>query len=481
MKANLLSCARACSLGLLLLPALAPQTATAAISDEIVFFDLPDALEPNPIPAPTPALAALPGYPQNANQLTLAAQLYTPDPAVSGHGPYPAVLILHGSGGLWSNDVIANGPISHLEEWGELLAGLGYLVLLPDSYNPRGIDGNFGSRRPHYDPNIDDDLCSPNYERPKDVVAALTYLAAHPDFDGENVALMGFSHGAQSAMNAVVDVSVNLGQYTVSYIDLVEIPNTNPKQYQEVTTTKDVASPVRIPDNLPFPKLGLFYYGGGSHYGYHGQASSIAAGRYMIDRRMQALLFHGTDDSLLGVANPNVTPMTGSLFPIKQALSSSAQALALGVADPIKHHFLLHLADHSFDLASIAPQIDWGTPNESPDQRAKRLCREESLKWIEYALKPAPSALLTPGMQAQEVDLTVPSSQARFNFQWRYSDDLVAWFDLGSDFDGDGGDAVLAAELGGDGRRFFQLEYAPIAPPLAANPGFFRDYTDFSY
>jgi hypothetical protein len=33
---------------------------------------------------------------------------------------------------------------------------------------------------PHHDPAQDDDLCSPNYKRPKDVVALLEYLAPAP-------------------------------------------------------------------------------------------------------------------------------------------------------------------------------------------------------------------------------------------------------------------------------------------------------------
>ncbi|MCB1133742.1 MAG: dienelactone hydrolase family protein, partial [Verrucomicrobiae bacterium] len=309
-----------------------------AISEETVFFDLPEELEPSPIPAPTPAVAALAGYPNDPDQLTLAARLFLPDPAVHGDGPYPAVVVLHGSGGLWSSDIIANGLISQFEQWGEILAGLGYAALFPDSYNPRGIPGNFESKRPHHDPAIDDDLCSPNYERPKDVVAALAYLDGRADIDCENVALIGFSHGAQTGINAIDDISVDLGQYTVSYIG------------ENGTTTKDVPSPVRIPENLPFPKLCAFFYGGGSHFGYHGSASSTAAGRYMFDRRTKVLMFHGTADSLMGVNDPDAVPMTGNLYPIKQALASRAQAQSLGLPDPLQHHYLMHEVGHSFDL-----------------------------------------------------------------------------------------------------------------------------------
>lgn len=454
----------------------------AAISEQTVFFDVPLALEPGPIPTPTPALEAIPGYPSNPTRLTLIARLFVPDSAVSGPGPYPAVVILHGSGGLWSNDVITNGLISQFDEWGQLLADLGYLVLLPDSYNPRGIPGGFGSRRPHYDPAIDDHVCSPNYERPKDVVAALTYLVGRTDFDGTNVALMGFSHGAQTGINAVLDVSVNLGQYKVSYIDQVAIPDTDPVQYKEVTVNKNVDSPVRIPNTLPFPKMCAFFYGGGSHYGYHGSASSTAAGRYMFDRRTKVLMFHGTSDSLLGVNDPNALPMAGSLYPIKQALASSAQAQAIGVSDPLRHHFILDHVGHSFDLVQMAAPVDWNTNHESPDQKAKRLCREETLKWIEFTLKPPPPTTLATDSPAPGQVTLEFSSNTRLRYQWFSSADLSGWSAEGTAFDGNGNTSNLQAPLAIPGKGFFKLQLQPIPPPTGApeNAGFFKTYQNFS-
>jgi len=443
---------------------------TAAPSEETVFYDLPEALEPSPIPSPTADLAALPGYPADPDQLTVAARLYLPDPNVHGNGPYPTVIVLHGSGGLWSNDIIANGLISQFEQWGDLLAAEGYAAIFPDSYNPRGIPANFGSRRPHHDPAIDDHLCSPNYERPKDVVATLAYLLTRPEIDTDNLALMGFSHGAQTAMNAIVDASVDLGQYTVSYIDV-----------GNVSTTKNVPSPVRIPEEFPFPKVTFLYYGGGGHYNYHGSPSSTAAGRFMFDRRTQVVLFHGTDDYLLGVDDPEAAPMTGNLYPIKQVLASSAQAAAENVEDPFQIHYLLHLATHSFDLEPLAPQGDWNTPNESADQKAKRLCREEVLKWLQATLRPAPAITLTFDEQApQNVELTHPS-HPRLRYQWRRGLDLVGWTELGNAFNGDGSPIQTVTPDGDEPFYFYYLNYEPVPPPVDApeNAGFFRDYADF--
>lgn len=324
-----------------------------AFTEETVFYDVPDPLIEEAIPTPTPDLVALPGYPNDLNRLTLAARVYIPDPNVSGAGPYPTVMILHGSGGLWSNDIIANGLLSSLEELGELLAGRGYLVIFPDSFNPRGIPGNFSGREPHWDPTIDDALCSPNYERPKDVIATLTYLKSRSDVDVQNIALIGYSHGAQSAMNAV--------------------------------------------------------------------------------------------------------------------------------EDPLQYHLLLDQATHSFDLVPLADPQDWNTINASVDQKAKRICREEVLKWLEFCLKPIPNPAMTHlGPELDDFELSMETSLS-LRYQWQQSDDLDCWSNLESPFDGTGGPETQLADFGNGDRRFFRLIISVIPPPFddPDNAGFFRTYDEF--
>ncbi|MGE9296596.1 MAG: hypothetical protein ACQKBV_09945, partial [Puniceicoccales bacterium] len=56
--------------------------AHGAISEETVYFDVSAELIDKAIPTPTAALAELPGYPNDANRLTLAGQLFLPDPNV---------------------------------------------------------------------------------------------------------------------------------------------------------------------------------------------------------------------------------------------------------------------------------------------------------------------------------------------------------------------------------------------------------------
>ena len=474
----------------------------AAPSIETVFYDMPADLLPAVMPSPTAQLAAVPGYPDDPGRLTFIARLYLPDPDVHGPGPHPVVLFLHGSGGLWSNNSIPasitanNAPASQFRDWGNLLVGLGYAALFPDSYNPRGIAGDFGDRRPHHDADEDDALCSPNYERPKDVVAALEYLVTRAEIDRERVALIGFSHGAQTGMNALLDASVDRGVYDVDYVDLVEDPD-NPGEFVEKSVKKTVPSPVRVPARLPIPRFCAFYYGGGSHYGYHGQASSVVAGRYMMDRRTTAILFHGTGDSLMGITNHTTTPVSGTVYPIKQVLSSAAQAATLGLPNPIVRHYILDRTavhalatarvGHSFDLGSvaIAAEADQDTANESPNQKARRLAREEVLRWLDFKLGPAPALSIAPAsaQPTTHIEAAWPT-RPRLRYKLERGETLAAdsWTDATAEADGTGAPAThVAPNPPADGRVFFRLRTRPVDMPTAApeHAGFFKTYADF--
>ncbi len=491
-----------CRRRLLLLASIGLLSLRAAPSIQTVFYDLPQNLLPAVIPTPTAQLLAVPGYPDDPARLTLIARLYLPDPAVHGPGPYPVVLFLHGSGGFWSNDTIPanitanNAPASQFRDWGNLLVTLGYAALFPDSYNPRGIAAGFEGREPHYDPARDDALCSPNYERPKDVVASLEYLVSRADIDRERIALVAFSQGAQSGMNALLDVSVDRGAYDVDYTDLVEQP-VGSGQFVETKVKKAVPAPVRIPAHLPVPKFCAFYYGGGSHYGYHGSASSVSAGRYMLDRRTTAILFHGTDDYLMGVSNHTSTPIAGTVYPIKQVLASAAQASTLGLPNPIVRHYLFDRTsvhtpstarvEHSFDLGgvAIAAPADWDTAAESPNQKARRLARDEVLRWLDFKLGPTPTLVVTPAGAPGQTELSWPT-RPRLRYALEQSDSLASdgWSTLGTESTGTGNpSSQLDAHPAPGARRFYRLRYQPAPMPTTApeHAGFFKTYADFGF
>ncbi|MFB0492977.1 dienelactone hydrolase [Methylobacterium sp. OAE515] len=107
-----------------------------------------------------------------------------------GAGPFPAVVALHGCGGLYDRSGVLNARHA---DWGERLAAQGFLVLFPDSFGSRGL----GSQ------------CStigrairPGRERAADAEAAKAYLQARPDVRPTAVSLLGWSNGGSTVLYA---------------------------------------------------------------------------------------------------------------------------------------------------------------------------------------------------------------------------------------------------------------------------------------
>lgn len=114
----------------------------------------------------------------------IEARLYRPE----GAGPFPAVVALHGCGGRDWRD---GRPSSLYRAWTEHLVGLGFVVLLTDSFGPRGVD-EVCTRRPQ--------PVTPVLHRPRDAQGALSWLAAQPYVRADRVILMGWSHGGGTVL-----------------------------------------------------------------------------------------------------------------------------------------------------------------------------------------------------------------------------------------------------------------------------------------
>lgn len=103
----------------------------------------------------------------------------------------PAVVALHGCGGLFRRD----GRLAARDaDWAERLAELGYAVMFPDSFNPRGfreICTSTGDVRP----------IRPRH-RVADAIAATSWLARQPFIDGNRIALIGWSNGGTTVLMA---------------------------------------------------------------------------------------------------------------------------------------------------------------------------------------------------------------------------------------------------------------------------------------
>ena len=106
----------------------------------------------------------------------------------SGPGPFPAVVIMHDCSGLGPRSSGAPG------RWANELVARGYLVMMPDSFTPRGVPNGVCVAPPPRGVDV-----SPE-RRARDAYAALAELRQRADVDGRRVGIMGGSHGGSSTL-----------------------------------------------------------------------------------------------------------------------------------------------------------------------------------------------------------------------------------------------------------------------------------------
>ncbi len=130
--------------------------------------------------------------------VSLRAHLLRPE----GPGPFPAVVLLHGCGGA----VTARGRIgARHRDWMERFVANGIVALLVDSFTPRGYRAICEMRnRP-----ITSDL-----DRPYDAYAALAWLRDHPLVRPERIAVMGWSHGANTVLATITEPAIRRTGWT---------------------------------------------------------------------------------------------------------------------------------------------------------------------------------------------------------------------------------------------------------------------------
>jgi dienelactone hydrolase len=101
----------------------------------------------------------------------------------AGAGPFPAVVQLHGCGGIEAQSL----------RWARWLAQRGYLALVVDSFGPRAWPADCRSHPGE----------PPVSARFDDAVGALRYLRSRPDVIADRVAAIGWSQGGVYAMAVV--------------------------------------------------------------------------------------------------------------------------------------------------------------------------------------------------------------------------------------------------------------------------------------
>jgi dienelactone hydrolase len=122
----------------------------------------------------------LKGNPQQ-NSVNIVGHLFLP----SGTEKVTAVLLMHGSGGIYS---------AMLGYWPERFNAAGFAVLSVDSFGPRGVKST-----------AEDQSLVPYAADLADAFAALKLLASHPRIDAGRIAIMGFSRGGITTGRAAVE------------------------------------------------------------------------------------------------------------------------------------------------------------------------------------------------------------------------------------------------------------------------------------
>ena len=106
-------------------------------------------------------------------------------------GPAPAIVLLHGCGGPYS-DAYPSRLSVRMREYAALLNGQGWHVLVTDSLSPRGerelCTQRIGTRK------------VTQTQRRRDALGAMQWLASRAEVDAQRVGLLGWSHGASNVL-----------------------------------------------------------------------------------------------------------------------------------------------------------------------------------------------------------------------------------------------------------------------------------------
>ena len=132
---------------------------------------------------------AVPAADLSSSPAPLVGFLFKPKDA----GQHPAVVMMHGCGGAYSNNGSLNAR--HLM-WGEYLSEHGYTALMLDSFTSRGIK----------------ELCTQKFadrmlkesDRVGDAYAALAFLRHQGDVDGRRIGVLGWSHGGGTVLATII-------------------------------------------------------------------------------------------------------------------------------------------------------------------------------------------------------------------------------------------------------------------------------------
>ena len=145
-------------------------------------------------------------FPSEDGRTTLTGYLFAP---LSKPRTAPAVVLMHGRGGVYSS--LAKGNYSavtiekRIRHWAELWSAQGYWALVVDSFGPRGFPSGFPAGTDDERPNAINEVTV----RPLDAYGALKYLRASPRVTASRIALQGWSNGGSAVLAAMAEQSLD--------------------------------------------------------------------------------------------------------------------------------------------------------------------------------------------------------------------------------------------------------------------------------
>jgi dienelactone hydrolase len=132
-------------------------------------------------PLPTEHRFPVPGHDTSLN---ISGELYRPE----GDGPFPAVILLHGSGGVAPRFTQGRDWYAEKARW---LGERGYVTFVVDSFSGRDLQWKGHGVTTVYSP-----------DRAFDILAAVQYLKGLPFVQEGKIGVIGWSHGGGAVLGA---------------------------------------------------------------------------------------------------------------------------------------------------------------------------------------------------------------------------------------------------------------------------------------
>nr|WP_299382828.1 hypothetical protein [Allomuricauda sp.] len=177
-------------------------------------------------------------------------------------GQLPAVVVKHGSGGMWKHDNPKTKKLSRqFQEWKEILTQNGFVCAVVDGYTPAGTAERTGKwKKPPYAFKI-----SSEFVRPRYAYGTLRMLRNLKNHAGSNIVrskdigIIGFSHGGNTTAATLFDTDLTPQDWnwTQSY------------DGKEYGISNGVREPAQRPEEGGFA-CGVVNYGGAIAHGYWG-------------------------------------------------------------------------------------------------------------------------------------------------------------------------------------------------------------------